>query len=171
MESRIGYVTKLIAPGLCALAGDCVAIGSINMLYASDTWQAQLNAYAAHCGCPGPYSVSGWGDGFILGATIFALAAIAVATWDVFTDFELAWPAIPLALPITFALWINAFSVSGSPMGDGDGAGLTGSAAVAIVRAGWLLFAALPLLAVVFLWLRSEAPEYSAEIPAGPRRV
>jgi hypothetical protein len=141
------------------------------MLYAADRWQALLNAYAAYCRCPGPYSVSGWGDRFIIVATILALLAIAVATWSVLADYELTWPAIPLALPVIFALWINAFTVSGSPMGDGDGAGLTGSAAVAIVRAGWLLFAAMPLLAGVFLWSRSRAPVYSSAIPTGPRQI
>jgi hypothetical protein len=152
---RYGVGLTLIALTIATLAG-----GTANLMEASHSWQRFLDSVRTlnpSDTCPGNFSVSGWSDIAVLlmlGTALLALGLAVVAIhhghgWDrvgVASGF--------VAVLMSFLLWMGAFGVAGSSLGDCDGIGLSGAASVAVNRAGWLLFVSVVLSLAIASWFQ-----------------
>ncbi|HEX8919414.1 MAG TPA: hypothetical protein VF898_12990 [Chloroflexota bacterium] len=146
------------------IAGICVAVGATSLIDAADGWHDMLVAITIQRHNPNCTTVPGWGDGGVLLFTGAALAMLGLTA--VSWRQSQGWGRLTVLatlVPISL-LWLDTLSVAGAPMGDCDGAGLTGAAGAAIVRAGWLFFIAAILCVMSAVALTARANEY----PIGP---
>jgi hypothetical protein len=158
----------LVGTALAAATMVSITAGAVSLIDASDTWQDVLNrAWAAEPArfvpCPGQFSVSGWGDAAVLVMLGLALAMLGVAMVAVrhgYARHGLGGATGVAAAVVSLILWLDAYTVSQSQLGDCDGIGLSGPASVAVNRAGWLLFASVLLSLATATWFQGGAREW-----------
>ena len=152
-----------IALTVVAAAGACVAVGAASLTDAAAGTQDILNVISARQAnsltCAGPFNVSGYSLEFLLICTAACLTLLAATGWALLR--VVAWGELTafLATVSMALLWLDAYAVSTSPIGDCDGIGLSGAASAAINRAGWCFFIAIILTCASWAWLRSRTSQ------------
>jgi drug/metabolite transporter (DMT)-like permease len=96
----------------------------------------------------------------MLGLALAMLGVAMVAVRHGYARHGLGGATGVAAAVVSLILWLDAYTVSQSQLGDCDGIGLSGPASVAVNRAGWLLFASVLLSLATATWFQGGAREW-----------